>query len=138
MNRLISVLFRKGWAWNMTTQKPSTPDKTPEENIYPRRPPEVDKYVDTFLSLVCDTSRRYILELLAIPRRRPYQKMCLQQRLFPFTVMTARLVKVMLHLFLEGQICLECLLYKLVALNFELLAIVIQDSKCFSSACLLL
>jgi DNA-binding transcriptional ArsR family regulator len=51
----------------MTTQKPSTPDKTPEEKTFPRRPPEVDKYVDSFLSLVCDTSRRYILELLAIP-----------------------------------------------------------------------
>lgn len=51
----------------MTTQQPSTSDKTPEENTYPRRPPEVDKYVDGFLSLVCDTSRRYILELLAIP-----------------------------------------------------------------------
>ncbi len=33
----------------------------------PRRPPEVDKFVDSFLSTVCDTSRRYILELLAIP-----------------------------------------------------------------------
>jgi DNA-binding transcriptional ArsR family regulator len=33
----------------------------------PKRPPEVDKYVDTFLSTVCDTSRRYILELLALP-----------------------------------------------------------------------
>lgn len=33
----------------------------------PRRPPEVDKYVDKFLSVVCDTSRRYILELLAMP-----------------------------------------------------------------------
>jgi DNA-binding transcriptional ArsR family regulator len=51
----------------MTTHKPSPPDKTPDEKTFPRRPPEVDKYVDTFLSLVCDTSRRYILELLAIP-----------------------------------------------------------------------
>lgn len=34
------------------------------ENV-PRRPQEVDKYVDHFLSLVCDTSRRYILELLS-------------------------------------------------------------------------
>ena len=33
----------------------------------PRRPPEVDTYVDHFLSLVCDTSRRYILELLSAP-----------------------------------------------------------------------
>ncbi len=32
-----------------------------------RRPAEVDKFVDDFLSLVCDTSRRYILELLAVP-----------------------------------------------------------------------
>lgn len=35
----------------------------------PRRPPELDKYVDDFLSLVCDTSRRYILELLARPAK---------------------------------------------------------------------
>ena len=32
----------------------------------PRRPQEVDAYVDSFLSLVCDTSRRYILELLSV------------------------------------------------------------------------
>lgn len=30
----------------------------------PRRPPEIDKFLDDFLSMVCDTSRRYILELL--------------------------------------------------------------------------
>jgi DNA-binding transcriptional ArsR family regulator len=29
-----------------------------------RRPPEIDTYVDAFLSLLCDKSRRYILELL--------------------------------------------------------------------------
>ena len=33
----------------------------------PRRPPELDAFVDQFLSTVCDTSRRYILELLAEP-----------------------------------------------------------------------
>jgi DNA-binding transcriptional ArsR family regulator len=33
----------------------------------PHRPSEIDKYVDDFLSTVCDTSRRYILELLAEP-----------------------------------------------------------------------
>ena len=33
----------------------------------PRRPLEVDEYVDAFLQTVCDTSRRYILELLAMP-----------------------------------------------------------------------
>ncbi|HLZ63304.1 MAG TPA: metalloregulator ArsR/SmtB family transcription factor [Ktedonosporobacter sp.] len=37
------------------------------EKKVPRRPPELDKYVDTFLSAICDTSRRYILELLASP-----------------------------------------------------------------------
>ena len=38
-----------------------------QERRAPQRPPEVDKYVDTFLSTTCDTSRRYILELLACP-----------------------------------------------------------------------
>lgn len=33
----------------------------------PRRPPAQDAYVDYFLSTVCDTSRRSILELLAEP-----------------------------------------------------------------------
>lgn len=39
---------------------------SPEEKM-PRRPPEIDRFVDNFLSTVCDTSRRYILELLAAP-----------------------------------------------------------------------
>ncbi len=33
----------------------------------PRRSPELDVFVDQFLATVCDTSRRYILELLAEP-----------------------------------------------------------------------
>jgi DNA-binding transcriptional ArsR family regulator len=33
-----------------------------------RRPPELDAAVDHFLATVCDRSRRYILELLALPR----------------------------------------------------------------------
>ena len=33
-----------------------------------RRPPELDAAVDHFLATVCDHSRRYILELLALPR----------------------------------------------------------------------
>ena len=45
----------------------SEPFQEPEDGKIPRRPIEVDKYVDHFLSLVCDTSRRYILELLSIP-----------------------------------------------------------------------
>ncbi len=47
----------------------STPDSQQEQagTEVPRRPREVDAYVDAFLSLVCDTSRRYILELLSMP-----------------------------------------------------------------------
>lgn len=44
----------------------------------PRRPPELDAFVDQFLSTVCDTSRRYILELLAEPNGKdpsvPYER----------------------------------------------------------------
>jgi DNA-binding transcriptional ArsR family regulator len=44
----------------------------------PRRPPELDAFVDQFLSTVCDTSRRYILELLAQPNEAdssiPYER----------------------------------------------------------------
>jgi len=42
------------------------------------RPPELDAFVDQFLSTVCDTSRRYILELLAEPNETypsvPYER----------------------------------------------------------------
>ncbi len=48
----------------MSTAKSSGHSNTPKS---PRRPPEIDKYVDDFLATVCDTSRRYILELLAVP-----------------------------------------------------------------------
>ncbi len=50
----------------MTNSKPSASSNA-QGRAVPRRPAEVDKYVDTFLSAVCDTSRRYILELLTIP-----------------------------------------------------------------------
>ncbi len=43
-----------------------SPQEQESERI-PRRPAEVDRYVDHFLAIVCDTSRRYILELLSIP-----------------------------------------------------------------------
>ena len=47
----------------------STSDSSQEQasEQIPHRPAEMDKYVDQFLSLVCDTSRRYILELLSMP-----------------------------------------------------------------------
>jgi DNA-binding transcriptional ArsR family regulator len=48
----------------MSTSEPSQAQAS--EQI-PHRPAEMDKYVDQFLSLVCDTSRRYILELLSMP-----------------------------------------------------------------------
>jgi DNA-binding transcriptional ArsR family regulator len=45
---------------------------------FPRRPPEIDAFVDRFLFTVCDTSRRYILELLAEPNEKdvsiPYER----------------------------------------------------------------
>jgi DNA-binding transcriptional ArsR family regulator len=46
----------------------ATPNQSEQgRNAIPRRPPEIDQYVDKFLSIVCDTSRRYILELLSLP-----------------------------------------------------------------------
>lgn len=44
----------------------------------PRRPAELDAFVDRFLFTACDTSRRYILELLAEPNETdpslPYER----------------------------------------------------------------
>lgn len=36
-----------------------------------RRSPDVDKFVDHFLSLMCDRSRRQILEILSVPNSTP-------------------------------------------------------------------
>jgi DNA-binding transcriptional ArsR family regulator len=36
-----------------------------------RCPPEIDKFVDHFLALMCDRSRRQILQLLAVPNDTP-------------------------------------------------------------------
>jgi DNA-binding transcriptional ArsR family regulator len=49
-----------------THDAPCTP-KQSAENQFPRRTPEVDQFINRFLSVVCDTSRRYILEMLAFP-----------------------------------------------------------------------
>lgn len=51
----------------MSTSKPEAESSQTPERSKPQRAPEVDKYIDVFLSAVCDTSRRYILELLAVP-----------------------------------------------------------------------
>jgi DNA-binding transcriptional ArsR family regulator len=46
----------------------STFQATPDEPDEPTgRSPEIDKFVDRFLSLMCDHSRRHILELLSQP-----------------------------------------------------------------------
>lgn len=52
----------------MSTSHQSSPSEKEAQQKMPRRPPEVDLFVDHFLTTVCDTSRRYILELLAIPK----------------------------------------------------------------------
>jgi DNA-binding transcriptional ArsR family regulator len=49
-----------------TTESSETASKLP-----PRRPREIDQCVDRFLTTMCDTSRRYILELLASPQEDP-------------------------------------------------------------------
>ena len=58
--------LRKGKEQSMTNTKSSTPNDA-QGRAVPHRPAEVDEYVDKFLSAVCDTSRRYILELLTLP-----------------------------------------------------------------------
>lgn len=41
--------------------------KKPAETPFHHRPVEIEKFVDHFLSTMCDSTRRQILELLAIP-----------------------------------------------------------------------
>ena len=53
----------------MSTSQPLVPSDNSSNNGLLRRPQEVDKFVDDFLSTVCDTSRRYILELLSVPEQ---------------------------------------------------------------------
>ena len=49
----------------IATSESASPQKRSPLYKSPRRAPEIDKHVDAFLDAVCDTSRRYILELLA-------------------------------------------------------------------------
>jgi DNA-binding transcriptional ArsR family regulator len=49
------------------TDSKSAPSSDAHGKAVPRRPAAIDKYVDEFLSAVCDTSRRYILEVLTMP-----------------------------------------------------------------------
>jgi DNA-binding transcriptional ArsR family regulator len=41
--------------------------KTTVETPFQHRPAELEKFVDHFLSMMCDSTRRQILELLAVP-----------------------------------------------------------------------
>jgi len=54
----------------MPQKKKATSRLNQPRSRIPRRPPELDVFVDQFLSTVCDTSRRYILELLAEPNEK--------------------------------------------------------------------
>jgi CheY-like chemotaxis protein/DNA-binding transcriptional ArsR family regulator len=47
---------------------PTSPAQSNQEEPK-RRPPEIDVFVDHFLSTMCETSRRQILELLATPNK---------------------------------------------------------------------
>src|SRR3989442_5030638 len=51
----------------MSSSNSSSSSTPPEEDTPTRRPPEIDQFVDHFLALMCDRSRRQILELLAVP-----------------------------------------------------------------------
>jgi DNA-binding transcriptional ArsR family regulator len=52
---------------DMSTPTPSHRHHAVADRTHPHRAPEVDEFVDRFLTVMCDTSRRYILELLAMP-----------------------------------------------------------------------
>jgi DNA-binding transcriptional ArsR family regulator len=54
----------------MPRKKAATARLNQPHSSISRRPAELDVYVDQFLSTVCDTSRRYILELLAEPNEK--------------------------------------------------------------------
>lgn len=62
----------------MPRKKISTARLNRPRSRIPQRPPELDAFVDQFLSTVCNTSRRYILELLAEPNAQnpsvPYER----------------------------------------------------------------
>ena len=62
----------------MPRKKTATARSNQSHSRIPRRPPELDAFVDRFLFTACDTSRRYILELLAetneIDASLPYER----------------------------------------------------------------
>lgn len=73
-----SPYLKKGARLAMPRRKTSTARLNRPHSRIPQRPPELDAFVDQFLSTVCNTSRRYILELLAEPNEKdssiPYER----------------------------------------------------------------
>src|SRR5437870_1676838 len=71
-------VLKKGAYLVMPQKKKATSRLNQPRSRIPRRPPGLDAFVDQFLSTVCDTSRRYILELLAEPNEKdpsaPYER----------------------------------------------------------------
>lgn len=58
----------------MSTSNPSySPEQATQSSAEEptRNSPEIDKFVDHFLSLMCDRSRRQILQLLSVPNNTP-------------------------------------------------------------------
>jgi DNA-binding transcriptional ArsR family regulator len=58
----------KGKIYMQEENVPTSPTQSNQEEPK-RRSPEIDVFVDHFLSTMCETSRRQILELLATPNR---------------------------------------------------------------------
>ena len=56
-----------------TSNSSCSPDQATQINAEEptRRSPEIDKFVDHFLTLMCDRSRRQILQLLSVPNDAP-------------------------------------------------------------------
>ena len=56
-----------------TSNSSCSPDQATQTNAEEptRRSPEIDQFVDHFLSLMCDRSRRQILQLLSVPNDTP-------------------------------------------------------------------
>src|SRR5947209_19944898 len=54
--------------FSMSGRNASSSSMQPTADTPTRHSPEIDQFVDHFLGLMCDHSRRQILELLAVPR----------------------------------------------------------------------
>src|SRR5207302_9470879 len=55
----------------MSSSSSSYSPMQPTQEEPTRRSPEIDKFVDHFLALMCDRSRRQILQLLSVPNDTP-------------------------------------------------------------------